>query len=118
VDVSAAPGLVYEVDLEVEAAIAADYRAWLRGHVADILALPGFLGATVSEVLEPAPADGFAGLCMHYRLRDEAAYAAYLREHAPRMRADGEARFGGRFRARRRLLRPLPDGPIPPGKGA
>lgn len=106
-DVSAPAGLVYEVDLEVEAAIAADYRAWLRGHIEEILALPGFLGATVSEVLDPAPPAGFAGLCVQYRLDGEAAYAAYLRDHAPRMRAEGEARFGGRFRARRRVLRPF-----------
>ena len=105
-----APGLVYEVDLEVEAAIACEYRAWLRGHVAGILALPGFLDALVSEVLEPAPPAGFASLCVQYRLEGEAAFAAYLREHAPRLRADGEARFGGRFRARRRVLRPLPEG--------
>jgi len=105
--VSAGPGLVYEVGLEVESAIVADYRAWLHGHVAEILALPGFLGASLWEVLEPAPAAGFAGLCVQYQLESEAAYAAYLREHAPRMRADGEARFGGRFLARRRLLRPL-----------
>jgi hypothetical protein len=109
VDVSAATGLVYEVDLEVEAAIATDYRNWLRGHVAEILALPGFLGASLSEVLEPAPPAGFAGLCVQYRLENEADYASYLRDHAPRMRAEGEARFGGRFRARRRVLRPLPE---------
>ena len=106
---STANGLVYEVDLEVETMLVAEYREWLRGHVAAILALPGFLGATVSEVLEPSPASGFSGLCVHYRLQDQAAYAAYLRDHAPRMRAEGEARFGGRFRARRRLLRPLAD---------
>jgi hypothetical protein len=106
VDVSGG-GLVYEVDLEVEAAIAADYRDWLRGHVAAILALPGFRGAEVQEVLEPAAPAGFAGLCVRYRLDDEDAWTAYLREHAPRMRAEGEARFGGRFHARRRLLRPL-----------
>jgi hypothetical protein len=110
VDVSRAPsGLVYEVDLEVEAAIAADYRDWLRGHMAEILALPGFLGATMSEVLDPAPPAGFAGLCVQYSLENEAAYAAYLRDHAPRMRAEGQGRFGDRFRARRRVLRPLPD---------
>ena len=105
---SASPGLVYEVNLEVEDAIAADYRDWLRGHIAGILALPGFLGASLSEVMDPAPPEGFAGLCVQYRLESEAAYAAYLHDHAPRMRADGEARFGGRFRARRRVLRPLP----------
>lgn len=106
---SAATGLVYEVNLEIEVAIAADYRDWLRGHVAGILALPGFLGATLSEVLEPAPPAGFAGLCVRYRVESEAAYASYLREHAPRMRAEGEARFGGHFRAWRRVLRPFED---------
>jgi hypothetical protein len=106
-DVSAAPGLVYEVNLEVEAGIATEYRDWLRGHMAEILALPGFLGATMSEVLDPAPPAGFAGLCVQYRLENETAYAAYLRDHAPRMRAEGEARFGGRFRASRRVLRPF-----------
>ena len=104
---SAATGLVYEVCIEVEEVVAADYRDWLRGHVAEILALPGFLGATLSEVLDPAPPAGFAGLCVQYRLENEASYAAYLRDHAPRMRAEGEAHFGGRFRASRRVLRPL-----------
>lgn len=107
---SASAGLVYEVDLEVEDAIDADYRDWLHAHVAAILALPGFLGATILEVREPAPPAGFAGLCVQYRLEGEAAFAAYLRDHAPRLRAEGEARFGGRFRARRRVLRPLAEG--------
>ena len=31
---------------------------------------------------------------------------AYLRDHAPRMRAEGVARFGDGVRARRRSLRP------------
>jgi hypothetical protein len=100
-------GVVYDVDLEVEVAIVAEYRDWLRGHVAAMLALPGFHGAQVLEVLDPAPAPGFAGLCVQYRLEDEAACAAYLREHSPRMRAEGQARFGGRFQATRRVLRPL-----------
>lgn len=104
------PGLVYEVNLEVETAVATEYRQWLRAHIAEIIALPGFLGSTLSEVLEPAPPAGFIGLCVRYRLDGEATYAGYLRDHAPRMRAEGEARFGGRFRAHRRVLRPLPRG--------
>ncbi|MFT3897305.1 MAG: DUF4286 family protein [Thermomonas sp.] len=115
---SAPAGLVYEVNLEVEDAIAADYRDWLRGHVAEILALPGFLGASASEVVEPAPPAGFAGLCVQYALESEAAFAAYLRDHAPRLRAEGEARFGGRFHARRRVLRPLAEASIPGHEGA
>lgn len=100
-----ASGVVYEVNLEVDADVARDYRSWLRGHVDELLALPGFTGAEVFEVSDPAPPAGRIGLCVQYRLRDAAALADYLRDHAPRLRAAGEARFGGRFRASRRVLR-------------
>jgi quinol monooxygenase YgiN len=96
--------IVYEVNLHVQRAIEAEYRAWLDAHVREILALPGFEGAEVFERLEPAPAEGEFFLCTQYRLRDAAALADYLREHAPRLRADGVARFGERFRADRRVL--------------
>lgn len=99
--------VVYEVDVEVDNAVAADYRAWLRGHVAEMLTLPGFTGAKVYDVVEPAPSAGCIRLSVQYRLRDRDALDAYLREHAPRMRADGLARFGDRFRAQRRILTPV-----------
>ncbi len=95
--------VVYEVNLDVDAAIADPYRAWLRGHVDAMLALPGFVSAQVFDVSEPH-AEGRIAFCVHYRLRDAAALEAYLRDHAPRMRADGAARFGDRFRATRRVL--------------
>lgn len=103
----AAGGLVYEVNLDVDAGIVGEYRAWLDAHVREMLALPGFVAARVFEVLDGAPRDGGLHLCVHYVLRDADALDAYLREHAPRMRADGVARFGDRFRASRRVLRPV-----------
>lgn len=99
--------VVYEVNLDLDADVREDYLAWLRTHIVEILALPGFLGATLSEPLEPAPEAGHALLCVQYTLIDEQALQAYLCDHAPRMRADGQARFGGRFRAQRRVLRTL-----------
>jgi antibiotic biosynthesis monooxygenase (ABM) superfamily enzyme len=99
-------GVVYEVSVDVDASARADYLRWLEGHVAEILALPGFTGADVFEVTDPAAGDGLS-VCMQYRLVDADALAAYLREHAPRLRADGIARFGTRMRARRRVMRPL-----------
>ena len=100
-----AEGVVYEVNLEVDHAIEREYRDWLDAHVHAMLALPGFESAQVFDVREPAAADR-VGLCVHYRLRDAGALESYLHEHAPRMRADGEARFGGRFCATRRILHP------------
>jgi len=104
-----APPVVYEVMLDVESALLPEYLPWLRHHVAQMLALPGFTGAQVHEQHEPAPARGRTVFCVHYRLRDRAALDDYLRTHAARMRADGEQRFGGRFRAQRRILQALAD---------
>lgn len=96
--------IVYEVNLDIDADVIADYRTWLQAHVAEICALPGFEGAQVFEILDPPARAGRIALCVQYRLRDAAAFETYLHEHAPRLRADGEARFGGRFGASRRVL--------------
>jgi quinol monooxygenase YgiN len=101
---TSAGGVVYEVNLDLDAGIREAYLAWLADHVAEIRALPGFTGARQFEVDDPAPAPGRIGLCVQYDLVDRAALEAYLRDHAPRLRADGQARFGGRFTASRRIL--------------
>ena len=97
--------IIYVVDLDVDATLASEYLPWLREHVREMLALPGFAGAQVYERLETSSPGRFA-CSVHYRLRDRASYDAYLREHAPRMRAAG-ARFAGRVHASRSLLRTL-----------
>ena len=99
--------IVYEVNLFVRAEIAGAYREWLDAHVREIVALPGFTGAEVFERREPVAAPGEIALCTQYRLRDADALEAYLREHAPRLRAEGIARFGDGFRAERRVLSAL-----------
>lgn len=101
-------GCIYEVNLQVNPARADEYRTWLRAHVAEILTLPGFVGAQCFAVDEPAAADGWLSLCVQYRLVDAAALQTYLEQHAPRLRADGLARFGGDFRAQRRVMHPTP----------
>lgn len=97
--------MIYEVTLHARTAIAAEYLAWLRVHVAAMAALPGFTAARLFALDEASGIE--AGWCVHYVLRDRAALDAYLRDHAPRMRAEGIARFGEAFRAERRLLVPL-----------
>lgn len=108
-DVSAttSAAILYEVNVSLDAAIEGDYRAWLDAHVREILALPGFTGARIFDVTEPEPDAGRITLCVQYALRDAAALNAYLRDHAPRLRAEGVARFGDRFRAQRRVLRDI-----------
>lgn len=96
--------ITYEVTLFVQRRIETGFRAWLDAHVREIIALPGFTGAQVFECVEPAAAADEFVVCTQYRLVDAAALHDYLRDHAPRMRADGLARFPDAFRAERRVL--------------
>ncbi|NUO74833.1 MAG: DUF4286 family protein [Lysobacter sp.] len=102
---SSAAGVIYEVDVDVDAAIADDYRAWLGPHTREILALPGFIDVGIHTQLEPPAAAGRVRLSVRYRVDSLASLEAYVREHAPRLRADAVARFGERFSATRRVLR-------------
>jgi len=92
--------IVYEVRIVIDPAIESEYRAWLDAHIAEIVALPGFTGAELfREDHEAAPC-----FVMHYHLTDRAALESYYANHAPRLRADGLARFGGKFTASRRVM--------------
>ena len=86
--------LVYEVNLDSIARSRPTTAPGSPTHVREILALPGFTGARIFEVLDPPPTAGRIALCVQYPLRDAAALDDYLREHAPRLRADGLQRFG------------------------
>lgn len=98
--------VIYEVNLQVDTDVRAAYLPWLRAHITEICAAPGVQGAQCFDMLDPAPAAGRFALCVQYRFADAEALDTYLREHAPRLRADGMARFGGRFEASRRVLAP------------
>lgn len=97
--------VIYEVTVQVPASIAEAYLAWLREHIGQMLALPGFEDAALESLCDADA--GQHGWCVRYRLRDRVALEDYLREHAPRMRADGLARFGAALRAQRRVLEPI-----------
>lgn len=96
--------IVYLVELDVPIALRDEYMAWLAGHVDEMLGLPGFIDAEIATRLDPPPASGRFAACVRYRLHNPAAWDTYLRDHAPRMRAAGLARFGDRVQARRQLL--------------
>jgi hypothetical protein len=99
--------VVYEVNLEVDAAVAEAYAAWLAPHVGEVLAVPGFVSAEWWAVEDDDRQPGGAvRWCVQYRVESRAALQTYFDEHADRLRGDGLDRFGGRFRATRRVLLP------------
>ncbi len=95
--------VLYEVDYQAEAAIEGPFDTWLRDHTADVLQFDGFLSAELLDDDTAAPAGQIRRL-VQYRLRNRAALETYLREHAPRMRAQGVEKFGERYSAQRRVL--------------
>jgi quinol monooxygenase YgiN len=94
--------VIYEVNLQAEPEIAADFAIWLKLHVDKMVALPGFLGARIyreEKSGELAPA-----WSVHYRLSSRAALEDYFKKHAGPMRQQGIERFGNRCTASRRIL--------------
>ncbi len=94
--------LVYEVNLEADAAIAGAFDTWLRDHIADVLQFEGFQSAEILDDDSAPP--GRIRRSVHYRLRDRAALDGYLAAHAPQMQAAATARFGQRFSIAERVL--------------
>jgi hypothetical protein len=96
--------LIYEVECQLDPDIVADYDAWLPGHVRDVLACPGFQGASI-EAPESAPGER-PRRRVRYRVESAAALDHYLENHATRLRTETSQRFGGRAQCERRLLKP------------
>lgn len=99
---------IYEVNLELEPAIGEAFSAWLPGHVERMLELPGFIDAVVE--MEERDENAPPTFCVRYRLESRQTLDDYFEHHAARMRQEGIDRFGGRFRATRRILTVRPQG--------
>ncbi|MGH8126878.1 MAG: DUF4286 family protein [Gammaproteobacteria bacterium] len=97
--------IIYEVTIHIDTGIADEYDAWLAEHVVEMLTLPGFLSAEtfVIENNEKSPTE--TDRVVHYQLENRAAFDAYLRDHAERMRNEGLARFSYHVTASRRILK-------------
>ncbi|HEX4299480.1 MAG TPA: DUF4286 family protein [Gammaproteobacteria bacterium] len=94
--------LVYEVTLDIDAGAATEFDAWLKEHVREMLALPGFHDA---RILKPEGAEpGSERRVVQYTLGSRAELDHYVAEHAPRMREDGVRRFGDKMKASRRVF--------------
>ena len=97
--------VTYEVNLGVEREVAADYLAWLKPHMVEILSLEGFVEARCHEV--ESTGEELLLLSVHYRVESREHLETYFREHAERLRGDGLRKFDGRFSAQRRIYKEL-----------
>ena len=96
--------VIYEVECTLDPDIVADYDAWLPGHVRDVLACAGFLGASI-QATETPPGERQRRR-VQYRVESLAALDHYLENSATRIRTDTLQRFSGRVQCERRVFKP------------
>ena len=89
--------VTYEITAEVRADLVPSYEAFMRRtHIPDLLATGYFVAASFGRATH-------GRYRIRYEARDAAALERYLAEHAPRLRAHFDARFGGRIRLAREV---------------
>lgn len=110
--------VIYEVDLRIDGETIGDFDAWLKEHMREMLAFPGFQEAE-AHMPETSGDSGLDDAGRHrrvvtYLVRTRRELDSYLHTHAARMRAAGKERFGKALAASRRILPQdqyaLPDG--------
>jgi len=97
--------VTYEVNLDIEREVSADYLTWLKAHMDEIVSLEGFVDAQCHEV--ESSSEERLVLSVHYRIESREHLDSYFRDHAERLRGDGLTKFEGRFSAERRIYKEL-----------
>lgn len=104
--------IIYEVNIAVAPELEATYSKWLSQHILEILQIRGFLSARVfrrSASEEPFPPQHSALWTVHYSIASREDLENYFENHAARLRADAQTRFGEKFSIVRRILYPTDD---------
>src|SRR5688500_17302587 len=99
------PRVAYCVTIEVDPEVEEAWNRWhAEVHVREVLAEPGFLGATRYRDASPC-FDGWARHVCRYDLESWSALDAYPREaRSAELRADHQARWGATTRVSRQVL--------------
>ena len=94
--------IIYNVTLNVDEDVHEEWLAWMKGtHIPKVMATGLFLDNRICRVLAD---DGGATYAVQYTCADLATYERYKAEHAPRLQAETQAHYGGKFVAFRTLL--------------
>ena len=99
--------IIYEVNLSLPGEVADDFDLWLKSHIDEMLAIAGFVSASVYKDhpppgIEPEPDKIYR--TVQYRVSTRKALDDYFRDHAARMRQEGFDKFGEGLAATRRIL--------------
>lgn len=95
--------VIYEVKLNIRPEIYQDFINWLKEHIDEMLALPGFIQASLLKPEGGANSETKA-LTVQYQLENMSDLDRYFVEFAPKMRDEGIKRFQDQFSAERNVF--------------
>ncbi len=98
--------IIYNVTINVNADVAEEWLGWMTAtHIPEVMSTGLFLDNRICRVL--ADDDGGITYAVQYTCADMATYERYKNEHAPRLQAETQKHYGGKFAAFRTLLEVL-----------
>lgn len=96
--------IIYNVTINVDNAIAADWLEWMRTkHIPDVLNTGMFVGHHIFRLIGDEQSGGVT-YAIQYRCESMQKYEHYRDQFAPALQADVKARYGDGFVAFRTLL--------------
>lgn len=96
--------IVYNVTVQVDAAIADPWLAWMeQEHLPDMLGTGCFTRAVIHRMLEVDETDG-PTYAVQYHADSKADYNRYIRDFSTEMRRKGIEKWGERFIAFRSVM--------------
>lgn len=89
------PGFYYEVCVTfTDSQIADNWLAWMRDeHINDVIKAGAKTGRAILVDPENSSASLVTRMVAQYEFESRTAFDAYVRDHAPRLRAEGLKRF-------------------------
>ena len=92
--------IIYQVKITIEPAVEAEWLQWMKtAHVPDVLATGVILTAQVYRSRDQEHTYYF-----NYYFSSMEQYELYNEKFGPKLKADTQQRYGGKFQASRQLL--------------
>ena len=95
--------ILYNVTVNIDHEVEQEWLRWMKEvHVPEVMSTGLFVSSRIYKVL--ANDDGGTTYAIQYSCATMADYERYRDEHAPRLQAETQRQYGGRFVAFRTLL--------------
>jgi Domain of unknown function (DUF4286) len=101
--------LLYNVTVAVDAPIAEEWLAWMKGtHIPEVMATGCFVRNQITRLLDPIQPDSTdETFAIQYYCESPEMLDTYLNEYAPALQKDHATRYAEKFAAFRTILEVL-----------